>query len=447
MRKQLDQAFFENAPDLTQASAQWQCVDGLLDICPDPMCIAEKDGRIIRTNKRFRDALGHAPERPEELTLFSVLNEDDIPEMRAALASLTAGAESAACANRCRTADGSCRYFDWRMILSGRFICAAARDITQKHIQEKKLRKLAYIDRLTGLFNRHYFDMRVAELIAESDIRHEPVSMISLDLDHFKNVNDTWGHPVGDEVLAQTAVVIGSTLRKSDMAARVGGEELAVVLPRTDLEGAEQVALKIKDILNSSRHSVAGIITASMGVAQRAPFESFEDWYRRADEGVYDAKRQGRNMIVCARPALDDGELRAGPVWDDSLSSGFPKIDGQHRELFRLGKRMLEMVRDDVSYEVTMAELERIISHVTSHFEDESAIIREAGYPDAGGHEKIHEELLQKVAELRDSYRDTRLKSPGFFSFIVNDLIIGHLKKEDAKFIRYFTNTAAPRRR
>ncbi|MBP2642095.1 MAG: diguanylate cyclase and metal dependent phosphohydrolase [Firmicutes bacterium] len=171
------------------------------------------------------------------------------------------------------------------------------RDITAEREKQKQIEYLSYHDQLTGLFNRRFLDMIIGREMERSDRYNEPLSMIVLDLDHFKKVNDTWGHPIGDEVLKQTAAIAGNIIRKSDILARLGGEEFVIVMPATTLGGAIILAEKLRETLDKNSHPLIGKYTASFGVAERVKFESFKHWYKRADGALYRAKARGRNQV------------------------------------------------------------------------------------------------------------------------------------------------------
>ena len=160
-------------------------------------------------------------------------------------------------------------------------------------------------DPLTGLGNR---GATLAELQSRFDLsrRHDrPISVVMCDLDHFKQVNDQYGHGAGDIVLAGFGERVRQSLRGSDLAGRIGGEEFVLVLPETDLEGAELLAERLRVSLSETAHPLPTgslHVTCSLGVAQRAAED--KDAGRllaRADEALYDAKRQGRNRVVVAR--------------------------------------------------------------------------------------------------------------------------------------------------
>ena len=108
---------------------------------------------------------------------------------------------------------------------------------------------LAMTDRLTGLRNRQFLDQEIDAVIEHADRYREPLSLVVFDLDHFKVVNDTWGHPVGDEVLKQAALIVSGLVRKSDLLVRIGGEEFLIMMPQTNLCGALAAAEKIRAVM------------------------------------------------------------------------------------------------------------------------------------------------------------------------------------------------------
>jgi len=178
--------------------------------------------------------------------------------------------------------------------------------------QGQALEQQSLTDPLTRLSNRRAFDRALAAGISLSQRGEVPVSLLMLDVDHFKAYNDLYGHPAGDAVLA----VIGRILREvasrpTDLAARIGGEEFAILLPDTTLEGALCVAARIHEALRTQaiRHagsSVGDCVTASIGVAQAGPGETGEAFVARVDRATYTAKNAGRNR-TCVPDAADGG--------------------------------------------------------------------------------------------------------------------------------------------
>lgn len=160
-------------------------------------------------------------------------------------------------------------------------------------------------DFLTGLFNRRTFDENLQREFDRSVRYQSDLSLILIDLDHFKSVNDRFGHQVGDEVLQSVARVIGDTIRTTDMAARIGGEEFAVILPNTNQDKAVRLARRIQRNLRRPAHIIGDIWleqTVSQGVADIRSFEikGVEELILLADKSMYMAKEEGRNTICTA---------------------------------------------------------------------------------------------------------------------------------------------------
>ena len=167
------------------------------------------------------------------------------------------------------------------------------------------LQRLAITDSLTDLSNRRNLMNCLRKEFVRSTRLGTPLSLIMIDLDHFKRVNDTYGHQAGDKVLVAVAQLLSENVRPYDIAARYGGEEFSLLLPETDGETAEKIAERLRgEIVNLGfegellKHSS----TASFGVAScpARSIHSAEDLIREADEALYRAKDQGRNRVVCA---------------------------------------------------------------------------------------------------------------------------------------------------
>jgi diguanylate cyclase (GGDEF)-like protein len=167
-----------------------------------------------------------------------------------------------------------------------------------------RLAALAVTDDLTGLANRRHFDRRIVEELQRTRRYHTPLSLVLADVDHFKHVNDTYGHPMGDEVLRNTARVFGTAVRTTDVLARYGGEEIVLVLPHTDAAGAVVLAERLRTTLAATVHTRDGVRiqkTASFGVASidgRAEPVTADELIARADVALYRAKQTGRDRVV-----------------------------------------------------------------------------------------------------------------------------------------------------
>lgn len=163
---------------------------------------------------------------------------------------------------------------------------------------KKRLELMAVTDGLTGLYNHRFIFERLEEEIAKVARYGRPLSIIMLDIDNFKQVNDTFGHRAGDEVILSVAHAIMASLRKTDVAGRYGGEEFLVLLPETDLKAAHIVAEKIRNTVALLQFETKDLaVTISAGVAEAEKGESFEALINRADAKLYTAKRNGKNRV------------------------------------------------------------------------------------------------------------------------------------------------------
>jgi diguanylate cyclase (GGDEF)-like protein len=170
--------------------------------------------------------------------------------------------------------------------------------------QSRRLHRLALTDPLTGISNRRHIEHMLHMAVDEARRAHRALTVIMLDVDHFKRVNDSHGHPVGDQVLEQIVQACQGALRQFDRLGRMGGEEFLVVLPDTDLEGGLQVAERLRANVVAARPMVAGIelqLSISLGVAQlRHADTGAASLVRRADAALYHAKDNGRNRVEAA---------------------------------------------------------------------------------------------------------------------------------------------------
>ncbi|MBX5484960.1 MAG: diguanylate cyclase [Myxococcaceae bacterium] len=191
------------------------------------------------------------------------------------------------------------------LVVKNRELELANRELAQRR---EELLALSRTDALTGLFNRRYFEERFAVEFARSDRYRAPLSCMMIDIDHFKRINDTWGHPFGDKVLQAVARVAVETLRDVDMVARYGGEELIALLPETGPQEALRVSERVRAGIEAldlwwkgpdgRKEKVQ--CTASIGVATfpTPAIDSAEAFLRAADECLYAAKEGGRNRVV-----------------------------------------------------------------------------------------------------------------------------------------------------
>jgi len=174
---------------------------------------------------------------------------------------------------------------------------------TLKHFQRfSSIKNIAIYDTLTGLYNRRYFEDRLGMDAQKSFYGGTPLSLVMVDIDHFKKVNDTFGHTEGDQVLCKISSLLKSSIRKKDTVARYGGEEFILILPEAGLEASFVIAERIRRLIENTLFEVGRAqinLTVSMGISNfpshRA--KSKEELIKMADQALYDAKRGGRNKV------------------------------------------------------------------------------------------------------------------------------------------------------
>jgi len=170
-------------------------------------------------------------------------------------------------------------------------------DITKIEKEREDTHKKAYIDGLTMIYNRNKLEEVFEYEVKQSKRYKSSFSIAILDIDNFKNFNDTYGHLIGDEVLISLAQLMKQSMRETDIIARWGGEEFVILFNKTDLENATLLANKFRVSIENIQHEIAGRITASFGVTQLQENDTLESIFQRADEALYLAKESGRNCV------------------------------------------------------------------------------------------------------------------------------------------------------
>jgi len=165
-------------------------------------------------------------------------------------------------------------------------------------LANEKLNHLASKDSLTNIFNRRMVDEYLLQEVARSKRHRDPLSLIMIDIDHFKEVNDIYGHQVGDEVIVKTTEIISSSIRVSDIFGRWGGEEFIILLPMSDLTSATTLAQNLREKVQNHEFSRVGKKTISLGVTQLTEDDDILSFVRRSDDALYKAKKSGRNRVV-----------------------------------------------------------------------------------------------------------------------------------------------------
>jgi len=176
-------------------------------------------------------------------------------------------------------------------------ILGVTRDISEQRHFEDELNLLAVTDPLTGVWNRRRGEELVSADLAEARRYGPALSLLMLDIDHFKDINDTHGHQIGDRVLVQLTQLLLDNLRTSDVLSRWGGEEFVILMRHCTIDDAVLLAEKLRGLVFDTDFGEAGTVTVSIGAAELTPGEDLESWLRRADIAMYEAKAAGRNAV------------------------------------------------------------------------------------------------------------------------------------------------------
>lgn len=169
--------------------------------------------------------------------------------------------------------------------------------ISEAKKETKRLYELSIRDHLTGIYNRKMFD-EILSLEIKNAVRNKTdFSLIIFDIDHFKNINDNFGHEIGDKVLIKLSLLVQGTLRDSDILARWGGEEFIILMPKANIENSKKKAEKIRKVIESYEFDAVNHITCSFGVTQYRDGDDSSSLFNGADEALYLSKSNGRNIV------------------------------------------------------------------------------------------------------------------------------------------------------
>ena len=296
----------------------------------DVVSLHDPSGRVIYTSPSCERVLGFTPDEIMRMSPFAMVHPDDGDRLRRHFDDLVRGEPVTAISCRMLHKTGKHLWLEmmWRAIVNrdGKVVRlqASSRNVTERKDYERQLEDarrtlqtkqeslveantrlaaLATIDGLTSLKNRRAFEERLIEEVSRIKRTASPVSLLLIDIDHFKAYNDTFGHPRGDEVLRVVARLLSRSIRDTDFAARYGGEEFAIILPQTDREGALQMGERLRAAIEQATWAERDI-TISVGVATpTAAAVTVEELIDHADRALYRSKQLGRNRVTQAEAA------------------------------------------------------------------------------------------------------------------------------------------------
>lgn len=292
----------------------------LIDAIEEAVCFLTEDWRIVFTNDRLGEILGgktkdylgkdfrslFPPDRHESLNqAFRYTQEQGQVRIQVGMLAANKPEPIPVLLRLIRYSDPSAQSTNlYAIILDLSELYEALKVQEYLRQRNRELEDMAITCPLTGVYNRRYFDYRLTEEVRRAVRYKHCLGLAMADIDHFKSVNDTYGHLVGDEVLRMVARTIRQATRFTDIASRYGGEEFAIILPEITSPGALATGLRLRmKVQNEQYASSVGIhqITMSVGVSCFDPtleLANEEEILRRADEALYRAKRQGRNRVI-----------------------------------------------------------------------------------------------------------------------------------------------------
>ena len=278
------------------------------ELARDLLCTISFEGSITQLNGSWAECLGWSAGELMGSPLIDFVHPDDRAGTleQASLAEIDAVA--ATFTNRFRTKGGEWRWIEWSSQADPerRTIYAAARDVTERHEAEEQLRYLADHDPLSGVYNRRRFEQELDRELGHAACRGSCGAVLLLDVDGFKAVNDSLGHATGDAVIARLGETLSGRLRSSDVVARIGGDEFAVLLRRVDVATALELASSVQKLIAAALRDVADWpLGVSIGLAPLVPGETLDadDLLGRADRAMYAAKRGGDGCVVVSQEA------------------------------------------------------------------------------------------------------------------------------------------------
>ena len=421
---------------------------------PEFLVITDEKFKIVKVNKTFEQIAGNNLEVILYNGFLKFIHIEDIAETLNSLTKVNNVNPMVTFCNKLRKNNNTYIEVEWWCMLNKGYIYLSGRDVTAEKVMKRKIEqankellmlheqlkeenekllKSAIKDELTGVYNRKFFEKRVVEEMEIADRANEHISLIIFDLDRFKLVNDNFGHQFGDEVLKRTTQIAGDLIRKTDFLNRVGGEEFAIILPNTNKAQAVFVAEKVRKALEDNKHFKVGQVTGSFGVAERMKAESLRSWYKRADNALYQAKNTGRNRVVDS-DKIDIPLVSLQVQWRQEWNCGNDEIDEQHDKILQIANDLITKIYAGASHNECMDMIKLFLEYAVNHFATEERILMEIEYDGLIAHIKKHEYLTNKAIYLKECYEKKELQPAAFLSFIIDEVVVEHLTKEDTKF-------------
>lgn len=294
------------------------------------------------------------------------------------------------------------------------------------------------LDRFTKIYTKEYFNLRLKEEFSHAQRHNYPISMIYFDLDHFKNVNDNYGHAAGDDVLLQVVKVVKSIIRTEDVFSRWGGDEFILLLPHTELKDVQYVAERICHEIAYSELCRAYGVTSSIGCSEWKQGEYLESWFLRTDKALYVSKNTGKNKVTVSDHNTEKNVLTK-VIWNEASNSGCSIIDEEHKLILERCNVIVESALQHSALDETIRNVDALLIEMEEHFNDEIQILKDAKYPEVEKHQRIHNALMEKTREIYQKTIQREINAVEFFSFLLLTVVEGHFKNEDVKYFKYLS--------
>lgn len=315
-----------------------------------------------------------------------------------------------------------------------------------------ELEQVAGTDKLTGAWNRRRLEECVRSEMDRLNRYEQPLSLLIIDIDHFKSINDQHGHAVGDQVLQALTSLLQNRLRGTDALARWGGEEFIVLCPNTDRSTAAVLAERLRHQIERASFPVIGQLTVSIGAAECHASDTWEEWFQRADEALYRAKAGGRNQAQLAPDAIGPASTQdyvvadfVQLVWHPAYECGNELVDRGHRQLFADANELLAAILSGGTADEVGVIVSQLIADVLQHFADEEQVIVAAGFPGAMAHAVLHQELARQAQLLAANYSSGRQGVGDVFQFLAYDVVTRHMLGADRQFFAHLQSLSPAR--
>lgn len=423
------------------------------------MAIVALDGSWLKVNKALCNIIGYSQEELMSKTFQDITHPDDLDEDLRLVNQLIIGdIEAYQLEKRYFHKQGHIVHILLSVSLvknkdgSPRFFISQIQDITRQKILELELENKAREDELTKVFNRRHFMALASREVVRGNRFHEPQAIMMIDIDHFKNINDTYGHDIGDEVLRVMARECSTSLRQVDVFGRIGGEEFGALLLNVGPAAAGKLAERMrKNIEELAVQTKKGTVrfTISIGLATFTDANlPLDDLLRKADEAMYEAKRTGRNKVIShaitseeRSPATDASSFFIHLDWNQEFESGCTPVDVQHQNLFAICNDLLEAITSGQPDAKVTEIAQELTDHMIIHFRDEAALFCNTDYPNAEAHSREHNSLIQEMRSALTKFQNKQATVGDVFNLLVIKIVREHILTMDREFFPYIQTT------